>query len=156
MAIVGSGPAGLSCAHSLRRMGHSVTVFEDRSVPGGLDTLGIAAYKISTEFALSEIEMIRRIGIDIKLRPSGHRAELRNLLETYDAVFLGIGLGRTVPLSIEGEDLGRGLGIARLHLQTHTRPLEECTVGADVVVIRCRQHGHRRGRLFPNGSGPRR
>ena len=66
VAIVGSGPAGLSCAHALRRLGHDVMVFEARSLPGGLDTLGIAAYKISTEFALAEIEMIRRIGIEIE------------------------------------------------------------------------------------------
>jgi dihydropyrimidine dehydrogenase (NAD+) subunit PreT len=135
VAIVGSGPAGLSCAHSLRRMGHSVTVFEDRSVPGGLDTLGIAAYKISTEFALSEIEMIRRIGIDIKFNHRVTAPELRTLLETYDAVFLGIGLGRTLPLSIEGEDLEGVWESLDFVFQTHTRPLEECTVGANVVVI---------------------
>ena len=51
VAVIGSGPAGLSCAHALRRLGHKVTVYEAREVPGGLDTLGIAAYKISTEFA---------------------------------------------------------------------------------------------------------
>ena len=67
VAVVGSGPAGLSCAHRLRRLGHEVVVFEARGVPGGLDTLGIAAYKISTEFALSEIAMIREIGIDLRL-----------------------------------------------------------------------------------------
>src|SRR3954454_14727026 len=62
VAVVGSGPAGLSCAHELRRFGHDVVVFEARGVPGGLDTLGIAAYKISTEFALSEISMIAELG----------------------------------------------------------------------------------------------
>ena len=75
VAIVGSGPAGLSCAHALRRLGHAVTVFEARGLPGGLDTLGIAAYKISTEFALAEIEMIRRIGIPSN---SGIRSPRRN------------------------------------------------------------------------------
>ena len=62
MAIIGSGPAGLSCAHELRKKGHDVVVFEARNVPGGLNTLGIAAYKISTEFALSEVELVRQIG----------------------------------------------------------------------------------------------
>src|ERR1700733_4452574 len=59
VAVIGSGPAGLSCAHELRRLGHEVVVFEARHLPGGLDTLGIAVYKISTDFALSEVEMIR-------------------------------------------------------------------------------------------------
>jgi dihydropyrimidine dehydrogenase (NAD+) subunit PreT len=135
VAVVGSGPAGLSCASSLRRMGHAVTVFEARSLPGGLDTLGIAAYKISTEFALSEIEMIRRIGIDIEFNHRVGAAELRALLEEYDAVFLGIGLGRTMPLEIEGEDLEGVWESLDFIFQTHTKPLEECTVGANVVVI---------------------
>ena len=127
-----------------------------RSVPGGLDTLGIAAYKISTEFALSEIEMIRRIGIDIELNHRVTAPELRALLETYDAVFLGIGLGRTVPLSIEGEDLEGVWESLDFIFQTHTRPLEECTVGAECGRDRCRQHGDRRGDCRPSGSGPRR
>ncbi len=135
IAIVGSGPAGLSCAHELRRRGHDVVVFEARDVPGGLDALGIAAYKISTEFALSEIAMIRQIGIDIKL---GHRvsgAEVTHLLETFDAVFLGIGLGRTHPLNIEGEHLEGVWEALDFIFQTHTRPFSECVVGVNVLVI---------------------
>jgi dihydropyrimidine dehydrogenase (NAD+) subunit PreT len=135
VGVVGSGPAGLSCAHELRRLGHDVVVFEARDVPGGLDTLGIAAYKISTEFALAEIEQIRRIGIEIEL---GHRVagdEVRAMLGTFDAVFLGIGLGRTAPLSIEGEELGGVWEALDFIFQTHTKPFTECVVGRNVVVI---------------------
>jgi glutamate synthase (NADPH/NADH) small chain len=135
VAVVGSGPAGLSCAHELRRLGHEVVVFEARGLPGGLNTLGIAAYKITTSFALAEIEQIRRIGIVIELNQRIDGARLRELLAAYDAVFLGIGLGRTLPLGIEGEDREGVWEALDFIFQTHTRPFTECTVGASVVVI---------------------
>jgi glutamate synthase (NADPH/NADH) small chain len=135
VAIIGSGPAGLSCAFALRRLGHDVLVYEARRVPGGLDTLGIAAYKISTAFALSEIEMIRQIGIDIKLDHRVAAAEIPALLAEFDAVFLGIGLGRTAPLGIEGEDLVGVWEALNFIFETHNTPLSECPIGAHVVVI---------------------
>jgi glutamate synthase (NADPH/NADH) small chain len=135
VAIVGSGPAGLTCAHELRKHGHDVVVFEARDVPGGLNTLGIAAYKISTEFALSEVELVRQIGIDLRLQQRVTAAALQSLLAEFDAVFLGIGLGQTLPLGIEGENL-RGVWEALDFIfQTHTKPFMECEVGRHVLVL---------------------
>ena len=135
VAVVGSGPAGLSCAHALRRLGHDVVVFEARGVPGGLDTLGIAAYKISTEFALSEVAMIREIGIDLRLGQLVSAADVVRMLGEYDAVFLGVGLGRTARLGIEGEGLPGVWEALDFIFQTHERALEDCEVGRDVLVI---------------------
>lgn len=135
VAVVGSGPAGLSCAHTLRRLGHAVTVFEASDIPGGLNTVGIAAYKITTELSLSEVEAIQKIGIEIRLGEYIDAERLEELRASYDAVFLGIGLGRTAGLEIPGEDL-RGVTEALEFIsQTHTGPFEECEVGQNVVVI---------------------
>lgn len=135
VAVIGSGPAGLTCAHELRKLGHETVVFEARDVPGGLNTLGIAAYKITTDFALSEVETIRKLGIDLRLNHPVNGAELGKLLKEYDAVFLGIGLGKTLPLGIEGEDLPGVWEALDFIFQTHTRPFSDCEVGRRVLVI---------------------
>jgi dihydropyrimidine dehydrogenase (NAD+) subunit PreT len=135
VAVIGSGPAGLSCAHELRRLGHDVIVYEARDVPGGLDTLGIAAYKVTAEFALAEIERIRQIGIEIQLGHCVTSAEIVHMLSDFDAVFLGIGLGRTMPLGIDGENRPGVWEALDFIFQTHDRPLEDCEVGRHVVVI---------------------
>jgi glutamate synthase (NADPH/NADH) small chain len=135
VAVVGSGPAGLTCAHELRKLGHDMVVFEARDVPGGLNTLGIAAYKISTEFALSEVELVRQIGLDLRLNQRVTADGLRKLLDEFDAVFLGVGLGRTLPLGIDGERLPGVWEALDFIFQTHTGPFTECEVGRRVLVI---------------------
>src|SRR5262249_43215856 len=114
---------------------HDVVVFEAREVAGGLNTLGIAAYKISTAFALSEVELVRQIGVDIRLNQRITAAALKTLLAEFDAVFLGVGLGKTVPLGIEGENLPGVREALDFIFQTHTKPLAECEVGKYVLVI---------------------
>lgn len=135
VAVVGAGPAGLSCAHALRRMGHAVTVFEAREVPGGLNTLGIAAYKISTDFALREVEAILDMGVEVRYNTPVDAGGVAELLQTYDAVFLGIGLGDTASLGIPGEDAAGVWEALDFIFQTHTGPLADCRVGRHVVVI---------------------
>ncbi len=135
VAIVGAGPAGLTCAHELRKRGHAVVVFEARNVAGGLNILGIAAYKITTAFAKSEVARILAMGINLRLRHPIDGPKLIRLLENYDAVFLSVGLGPTAPLGIPGENLRGVRESLDFIFQTHTRPLGKCTVGKQVVVI---------------------
>jgi dihydropyrimidine dehydrogenase (NAD+) subunit PreT len=107
VAIVGAGPAGLSCAHVLSREGIDVTVFEKESKGGGLMTYGIAAYKVTPAFCEEEVDFITSLGgIDIKYDHSlGKEITLAELQNGYDAVYLGIGVGLANQLNIPGEDL---------------------------------------------------
>ena len=133
VAIVGAGPAGLSCARDLRRWGHAVTVFEAKPQPGGLNTYGIAEYKLKADVALAEVQDILDLGVELKL---GVVIEsLEPLLQKYDAVFVGVGLGKTKTLGIPGEDLEGVLDALTFieHLKTH--PYRETRVGRHVVVI---------------------
>ena len=107
VAVVGAGPAGLSCAHVLSREGIDVTVFEKESKGGGLMTYGIAAYKVTPSFCEDEVDFIISLGgINIKYDHAlGKDVTLEKLQKNYDAVYLGIGVGLANRLNIPGEDL---------------------------------------------------
>jgi dihydropyrimidine dehydrogenase (NAD+) subunit PreT len=133
VAVVGAGPAGLACARDLRRWGHAVTVFEAKPQPGGLNTYGIAEYKLKADVALAEVQDILDLGVELKL---GVKVEsLEPLLKEYDAVFVGVGLGKTKALGIPGEDLDGVVDALTFieHLKTH--PYHETQVGKRVLVI---------------------
>ena len=133
VAVVGAGPAGLACARDLRRHGHAVTVFEAQPQPGGLNTYGIAEYKLKADVALAEVQDILDLGVELKTGVTV--ASLEPLLASYDAVFVGIGLGSTKRLGIPGEDLPGVVDALTFieHLKTH--PYRETAVGRHVVVI---------------------
>jgi dihydropyrimidine dehydrogenase (NAD+) subunit PreT len=102
VAVVGAGPAGLSCAHALARAGHQVTVFEARAKGGGLNEYGIAAYKTNDDIAQQELAYILEVGgIEIEFGQAlGRDFTIEGLRAGYDAVFLGIGLGATNALGL--------------------------------------------------------
>ena len=106
VAVVGGGPAGLSCAHRLAVLGHEVVIFNRDDKPGGLNEYGIAAYKTVDDFAQVEVEYILSIGgIEVRHnRTLGEDVQLPDLVSGFDAVFLGIGLGQANDLGIEGEE----------------------------------------------------
>lgn len=107
VAVIGAGPAGLSCAHVLSREGVDVTIFEKEKSGGGLMTYGIAAYKVTPEFCKDEVDYILSIGgIEVKYEMElGRNISLDELKKNYDAVYLAIGVGLARQLDIPGENL---------------------------------------------------
>ncbi len=106
IAVVGAGPAGLSCAHRLAMHGHDVTIFDNRAKGGGLNEYGIASYKAVDNFAQRELDYILDIGgITIENgKTLGSDMTLADLGEQNDAVFLGMGLGDVNSLGLANED----------------------------------------------------
>ncbi len=107
VAVVGGGPASLSCAHRLSMLGHQVTVFDAAGKPGGLNEYGIAAYKTTHDFAQTEVGYILSIGgIELRSKQAlGRDFSLASLREEYDAVFLGFGMGGVNALGMQDEEI---------------------------------------------------
>lgn len=107
VAVVGAGPAGLACAHTLARLGHAVVVFDARAKAGGLNEYGLASYKTPNNFAQTEVQWLLDIG-GIEIRTGWKLetvAQLEALRRDHDALFLGLGLASTHRLGVPGEDL---------------------------------------------------
>jgi glutamate synthase (NADPH/NADH) small chain len=105
VAIVGAGPAGAACAAYLRRLGYAVAIFEKRRIPGGLNSFGVAEYKMDQRTSLEELRMLFRLGVDVKTGRAVDAALAARLSKDFDAVFLGVGLAKTRGLGVPGADL---------------------------------------------------
>jgi glutamate synthase (NADPH/NADH) small chain len=138
IAVVGGGPAGLSCAHRLASHGHAVTIFEARDKAGGLNEFGIAAYKATEGFAQAEVDFVLGIGgIEVKAGMAlGRDIALATLLDGYDAVFLGVGLPGVNDLGLEGDDAEGCIDAVDYIAQLRqSEDLSKLPVGRDIVVI---------------------
>ena len=137
VAIVGAGPAGLSCAHVLSREGIDVTIYEKESKGGGLMTYGIAAYKVTPEFCEDEVNYILSIGgIEINYNQElGKDITLSQLKKEYDAVYLGIGVGVARQLDIPGENLEGVVDAIQFIYDIRARGYSAVPVGDKVAVI---------------------
>ncbi len=138
VAVVGAGPAGLSCAHRAAMLGHEVTLFESRTKPGGLNEYGLASYKTVDGFAQKEIEWLLSVGgIEIRYGQSlGQQVVLNGLQAQYDAVFLGIGLGGVNALGLASETApGVGNAIEFIAGLRQAGDYATVPVGRRVVVI---------------------
>ncbi|MEK7226400.1 MAG: FAD-dependent oxidoreductase, partial [Bacteroidota bacterium] len=137
VAVVGAGPAGLSCAHVLSREGIDVTIYEKESKGGGLMTYGIAAYKVTPQFCEDEVNYITGIGgIEIKYNQElGKDITLSQLKKEYDAVYLGIGVGVARQLDITGEKLEGVVDAISFIYDIRSKGYPSVPVGDKVAVI---------------------
>jgi glutamate synthase (NADPH/NADH) small chain len=137
VAVVGAGPAGLSCAHVLSREGIDVTVYEKERKGGGLMTYGIAAYKVTPAFCEAEVNFITSLGgIDIRYNQElGEHITLSELQQQYDAVYLGIGVGLARRLDIPGEELEGVVDAISFIYDIRSKGYPAVPVGDKVAVI---------------------
>jgi len=136
VALIGSGPASIACACELRTIGYQVDIYEAKAKPTGLTLYGIAAYKITNEEVLEELEYLQK-QLDLNFicnHPIETKAQIEELEKEYDAIFLGVGIGATATLSLPGEEKENVIGavefIEAVRMQHHNLQVPE-----KVVVI---------------------
>jgi dihydropyrimidine dehydrogenase (NAD+) subunit PreT len=136
VALIGAGPASLSCAAELRQRGYETVIFDANQQPGGLDTYGIAAYKMRAADVEKEVAMVRALGVEIRSATAvGKDMSVAQLESEFDAIFLGIGLGTTDDLNIPGEDLLGCRDAISFIEETKSRELAEVPVARRIAVI---------------------
>lgn len=138
IAVVGGGPAGLSCAHRLATLGHSVTVFEAHDKLGGLNEYGVAAYKVAGGIAQREVDYLLEVGgVEVRFgQRLGKELSLAALRRDFDAVFLGIGLGAVNALGIDEPAIdGVYDAIDYIADLRQSQALATLPVGRSVVVV---------------------
>lgn len=139
VACVGGGPASLACAHELALLGYRVTILEARALPGGLNTTGVAPYKLYAEDSLREVAYILEAGnIELRAGCAVGPEQLAELEQHYDAIFIGVGLGSDSPLAVPGAEAEGVIGAVDLIERIKNRPAAELAwLGelGEVVVV---------------------
>ena len=134
VACIGAGPASLGCAAELRRNGFQVTIFDRNPFAGGLNTYGVAEYKLRPADSLREVELVRSLGVEIRNNVEiGVTISLEEIERSFNAIFIGAGLGYMEPLGIPGEELPGVVDALRFIADYKTSQL--IPVGGTVAVI---------------------
>lgn len=136
VALIGAGPASLGCAAELCKRGYEAVLFDRNPEPGGLNTYGIAQYKMTPDDSLTEIEFVRSLGATIRTGIEvGRDVQIADLLRDHDAVFLGIGLGPTHKLGVPGEDRDGVFEALHFIREYKSKPYGTVPVGRHVAII---------------------
>ena len=126
VALVGAGPASFAAAHELRIHGVEATIFEKSEIAGGLNTTGIAPYKMRAEVSLREIERIMKMGVKVEYgKELGRNLQLEQLVKDFDAVFLGLGLGADSRIDAKGPASPRIMGAVDFIAKLKTGPASD-------------------------------
>jgi NADH-quinone oxidoreductase subunit F len=134
VAVVGSGPAGLTCAYYLALEGYRVTILESLPVAGGMLATGIPDYRLPKEILQYDIDAIRRLGVEIKTNMMvGKDVQLSDLRDQYAAVFIATGAHRGLKLNIEGEDSPQVLDAVDFLRAVNLG--RDVTIGNNIAVI---------------------
>lgn len=136
IGIVGSGPAGLACGAELKLLGYDVVVYESNKTPGGLDSWGIAPYKMRQKDSLKEVKLVKSLGVKIKTGIRvGQTVQFDELLKKHDAVFLGVGLSDSPGLKIPGENLKGVYDALSFIEEVKSEKWDNVKIGKRVAVI---------------------
>lgn len=136
VGIIGGGPAGLSAARELARLGYDVTIYEAKSKAGGLNTYGIVSFRLPQKVAQWEVEQVEKLGVQIKTNITvGRDISVNEILETYDSVILAIGMSKGPMLQIEGEELKGVYDAIQFVEDSKTKEITDELIGKRVVVI---------------------
>jgi glutamate synthase (NADPH/NADH) small chain len=133
VACIGGGPASLACAAELARQGAKAVIFDNRPHPGGLNTYGVAEYKLRPADSLREVDMIRALGVEFRQAEIGNTIPLADLERDFDFLFIGVGLGAMERLGIPGDQLPGVIDALRFIERYKTQP--DFQVGENVIVI---------------------
>ncbi|MBX9569306.1 MAG: NAD(P)-dependent oxidoreductase [Candidatus Obscuribacterales bacterium] len=136
VAVIGSGPAGLSCAGELAKLGFDVTCYEKNKMAGGLDTYGIVVFREPVEVSLAEVKMVEELGVKMKTGVTvGKDITFKEIVDSNDAVFVGVGLGSVPPMGIPGEDFEGVVDGLDFIAETKTEKLDTIKFGNRICVI---------------------
>jgi dihydropyrimidine dehydrogenase (NAD+) subunit PreT len=136
VAVIGGGPAGLSAARELARLGYDVTIFEAADKAGGLNTYGIVSFRLPQRISIWEVEQVEKLNVKIRTSTMvGRDISVKEITENFDKIVLAVGMAHVPTLGVDGENLAAVYDAIEFVKATKSGQLSQDFVGKQVVVI---------------------